>query len=100
MPRPQLTEETADRITEAVDARTKVPARHLTTDEQIGFVLDALDETETRAERLASRVDTLESENDRLRDRVEELEADDDSPPGIDEIASADLPNGLGHGRR
>jgi len=100
MPRPKIDEDTSDRLAELVDARTKVPAKHLTTDEKVAFLLDQLDETETRAERLASRIDTLETTNDRLRDRVEELEGDDDSPPSVDEIASADLPNGLGHGRR
>jgi hypothetical protein len=100
MPRPQLDKETTDRITEAVDARTKVPARHLTTDEQIGFVLDALDETETRASRLQSKVKELEAELERARSAASD---DTDDPPGIDEIASGsatNLPNGLGPNRR
>jgi len=97
MPRPKLTEETTERITAAVDARTKVPAHHLTTDEQIAFVLDALDDAETRVSRLQSRVKDLEAELERARSEPDDTDRDS---PGLDEIASADLPNGLGRGPR
>ena len=62
MPRPTVSEETLDRIEETVDQRTKVPAKHLTTEERLAFVLDELEETEARASRLADRVEALEAE--------------------------------------
>jgi len=98
MARPRIDADTLDRLTATADERTRVPASHLTADEQLSFVLDQLDEAELRIARLSDRVDTLEDELEAAR-----AEATDDSPPGIDEIASGsagDLPNGLGPNRR
>jgi uncharacterized protein YlxW (UPF0749 family) len=100
MPRPKITEDTYDRLAELVDARTKVPAKHLTTDEKVAFLLDTLEDTTTRASRLQSKVKELEAELERARSAASD---DTDDPPGIDEIASGsatNLPNGLGPNRR
>ena len=98
MARPRIDSDTLDRLDAAVDERTRVPGSHLTADEQLSFVLDQLDEAETRNGRLADRVERLEDELEAARE-----EATDDDPPGIDEIASGsatNLPNGLGPNRR
>jgi hypothetical protein len=47
MPRPQLTDETYDRLCSLVDDRTRVPAEHLTTEKKLVFLLDTLEELET-----------------------------------------------------
>jgi hypothetical protein len=92
MPRPKIDEDTYERLSELVDSRTKVPAKHLTGDEKLGFLLDALDEAERHVERLSARVDTLEDELEAAR-----AEAADDDPgrPDADAIANADLPEEL-----
>jgi len=89
MPRPQLTDETYDRLCSLVDDRTRVPAEHLTTEKKLVFLLDTLEEAETRTARLADRVETLENELEAAR-----AEAADDDPgrPDADAIANADLP--------
>lgn len=88
MGRPAIDDDVLDRLTEAVDARTKVPATHLTTEERLDFALDALDEVEQRAQRLADRVNTLETE-------LEEARSEDTDAPGVEEIADANLGGGL-----
>ncbi|WP_256309347.1 hypothetical protein [Halobellus litoreus] len=99
MPRPQLDEDTYDRLAALVDARTKVPAEHLTTDDKITFLLDALDEADTHIERLSARVDSLEDE---LEDARAATDSDSGPAPGLDEIAGGDLglANDLGRSRR
>ena len=67
MPRPTVSEETLDRIEETVDQRTKVPAKHLTTEERLAFVLDELEEADAAVDRLSNRVDTLEQQLDEVR---------------------------------
>ena len=62
MPRPQLTDETYDRLCSLVDDRTRVPAEHLTTEKKLVFLLDTLEEAETRTARLADRVEELEGD--------------------------------------
>lgn len=83
MARPAIDDDVLDRLEAAVDARTKVPATHLTTEERLSFALDALDEVERRAEHLANRVDTLEDELEEARS--------EDTDTGLDEIADANL---------
>lgn len=96
MPRPKLTEDTYDRLADLVDARTKVPADHLTTDEKVAFLLNTLEEVEARNARLADRVDSLEDELEAARADS----SDSDPTRDLDAIADADLPNGFGPGRR
>jgi hypothetical protein len=91
MARPQIGDDVLDRLEAAVDTRTKVPASHLTTAEQLAFVLDALDETATRAARLGDRVDSLEDELKAARSK-------EDDTPSAEEIADADLGFGPGNG--
>ena len=69
MGRPQLDDEVLDRLEAIVDDRTKVPASHLTTSQRLAFVLDELEEADSRIDYLSDRVDALESE-------VEEARAD------------------------
>lgn len=101
MPRPQLTDETYDRLCSLVDDRTRVPAEHLTTEKKLVFLLDTLEETETRTARLADRVEELEDELDAAR-----AAGSDDGSGRADasEIATADLPeeiaNNLGGNTR
>jgi len=92
MPRPQLTDETYDRLCSLVDDRTRVPAEHLTTEKKLVFLLDTLEEAETRIARLADRVDTLEDELEAAR-----ASGTDDASerPDASEIANADLPEEL-----
>ena len=68
MPRPTVSEDTLDRLTEIADARSKVPASHLTPEQLIAFLLDELEDADARASRLNQRVDKLEKEIERLRD--------------------------------
>jgi chromosome segregation ATPase len=67
MVRPTIDDEVVERLTDAVDARTKVPAEHLGIGERLAFVLDELEEADKRAARLEDRVDTLEAELDEAR---------------------------------
>lgn len=67
MPRPTITEDTLDRLTEIADARSKVPAEHLTPEQQVAFLLDELEDADARASRLNQRVDKLENEIEQLR---------------------------------
>jgi chromosome segregation ATPase len=84
MPRPTIDEEVVDRLTAAVDARTKVPAEHLGIAERIDFLLDELEDADGRAEYLSDRVDTLEAELDEARREREETGLDGvlDDPTG------------------
>ena len=82
MPRPTIDEEVVDRLTTAVDARTKVPAEHLGIAERIGFILDELEDADSRAEYLSDRVDTLEAELEEARRDREETGLDDVMNPG------------------
>ena len=67
MGRPQIDDETLDRLEEIVDARTKVPASHLTTSQRLSFVLDELEDADSRIDYLADRVDSLEAEVEEAR---------------------------------
>jgi len=67
MPRPTIDEGTLDRLDEIADARAKVPASHLTADQQVAFLLDELEDADARANRLSQRVDRLEDEIEQLR---------------------------------
>lgn len=67
MPRPTIDEDTLDRLNEIADARSKVPAEHLTPEQLITFLLDELEDTDARASRLNQRVDKLEAEIEQLR---------------------------------
>ena len=69
MARPTIDDEVVDRLTAAVDARTKVPAEHLGIAERVAFVLDELEEADGRVEYLEGRVETLEAELDEARQR-------------------------------
>lgn len=71
MPRPTVSEDTLDRLTEIADARSKVPASHLTPEQLIAFLLDELEDADARASRLNQRVDKLEKEIEQLRDKDE-----------------------------
>jgi chromosome segregation ATPase len=84
MPRPTIDEEVVDRLTAAVDARTKVPAEHLGIAERIDFLLDELEDADSRAEYLSDRVDTLEAELEEARRDREETGLDGvlDDPTG------------------
>jgi len=75
MGRPQIDDDTLDRMESVVDARTRVPASHLTTAERLAFVLDELGEAGSRIEYLEDRVESLEAE-------LEEARSDDASPGG------------------
>ena len=78
MPRPTVSEETLDRIEEIVDQRTKVPAKHLTTEERLAFVLDELEDADNQVEYLSDRVDSLEAEVEEARaeaDRADQATA-------------------------
>lgn len=91
MPRPQLTDETYDRLCSLVDDRTRVPAEHLTTEKKLVFLLDTLEEAETRTARLADRVEELEGELEAARAMTD----DASERPDASEIANADLPEEL-----
>jgi hypothetical protein len=101
MARPRIDADTLDRLDASVDERTRVPASHLTADEQLSFVLDQLDEAERRIARLSDRVEELEDELEAAR-----ASGTDDASerPDASEIANADLPeelaNKLGDSRR
>lgn len=82
MGRPQIDDDVLDLLEASVDARTKVPASHLTTEERLAFALDELADAASRVEYLEGRVDTLE-------EKVEEARADDaptDEPGAIDGV--------------
>ena len=70
MGRPQLDDEVLDRLEEIVDARTKVPASHLTTTQRLAFVLDELVEADSRISHLTDRVDSLEAEVEEARAEI------------------------------
>ena len=72
MPRPTIDEQVVDRLTDAVDARTKVPAEHLGIEERLAFVLDELEEVDQRADHLAQRVDRLEEQLEEARAEPDE----------------------------
>jgi len=76
MGRPQISDAVLDRLEETVDARTKVPASHLTTEERLAFALDELDEAASRIDYLAGRVDDLEAQ-------LEDARADDTADGGL-----------------
>jgi chromosome segregation ATPase len=84
MPRPTLDDEVVDRLTEVVDDRTKVPAEHLGIAERLDFILDELEEADSRAEYLSDRVETLEAELEEARREREETGLDGvlDDPTG------------------
>ena len=67
MPRPTVSEETIDKLNDIADARAKLPADHLTTNQLIDFLLDELGEADQRNKRLSQRVDNLEAEIEELR---------------------------------
>jgi len=67
MGRPQLDDEVLDRLEEIVDQRTKVPASHLTTTQRLAFLLDELEDADSRVEYLSDRVEALESEIEEAR---------------------------------
>ena len=67
MPRPTIDEETIERLNDIADARAKLPADHLTTNQLTAFVLDELGEADQRNKRLSQRVDNLEAEIEELR---------------------------------
>jgi chromosome segregation ATPase len=100
MARPRIDADTLDRLDASVDERTRVPASHLTADEQLSFVLDQLDEAERRIARLSDRVEELEDELEAARATTD----DASERPDASEIANADLPeelaNKLGDSRR
>lgn len=78
MGRPQIDDETLDRLEEIVDARTKVPASHLTTSQRLSFVLDELENADNQVEYLSDRVEALESEVEEARaeaDRADQATA-------------------------
>ena len=78
MGRPQLDDEVLDRLEEIVDARTKVPASHLTTTQRLAFVLDELEEADDRINYLSDRVEALEGEVEEARaaaDRADQATA-------------------------
>jgi len=77
MGRPQLDDEVLDRLEGIVDDRTKVPASHLTTSQRLAFVLDELEEADSRISYLSDRVDALESEAEEAR-----ADADRDAATG------------------
>ena len=70
MPRPTIDEEDLARLTEVVDARTKVPAEHLGVAERILFILDELEDADARADHLAERVEMLEDQLKEARDET------------------------------
>lgn len=81
MPRPSISEEHIERLTAIVDARIKVPAKHLTTEERLGVVLDELEEADGRADRLSNRVETLEQQLDEVRQDTTDSVVDTGSGP-------------------
>lgn len=72
MVRPTIDEEVVERLTDAVDTRTKVPAEHLGIGERLDFILDELEEADGRVEYLESRVDTLEAELEEARQQPDD----------------------------
>lgn len=70
MPRPTIDEEDLARLTDVVDARTKVPAEHLGVAERILFILDELEDADARADHLAERVEMLEDQLKEARDET------------------------------
>lgn len=70
MPRPTIDEEDLARLTDVVDARTKVPAEHLGVAERILFVLDELEDADARADHLADRVEMLEEQLEEAREET------------------------------
>ena len=67
MPRPTVSEETIERLNDIADARAKLPADHLTTNQLVAFLLDELHDADQRNKRLSQRVDNLEAEIEELR---------------------------------
>lgn len=82
MVRPTIDGDVVERLTDAVDARTKVPAEHLGVEERVAFVLDELEDADTRADRLEDRVDTLEAELEEARRDRDDTGLDDVMNPG------------------
>jgi len=81
MPRPSISEEHIERLTAIVDARTKVPAKHLTTEERLAVLLDELEEADAAVDRLSNRVDTLEQHLDEVRQDTTDSVVDTGSAP-------------------
>ena len=81
MPRPSISEEHIERLTTIVDARLKVPAKHLTTEERLGVLLDELEEADAAVDRLSNRVDTLEQQLDEVRQDSTDSVVDTGSGP-------------------
>jgi hypothetical protein len=77
MVRPTIDDEVVERLTDAVDARTKVPAEHLGIGDRLAFVLDELEEADARAARLEDRVSTLEAELEAERQQPDDTGLDD-----------------------
>jgi hypothetical protein len=67
MSRPQIDDETAERLESVVESRTKVPVSHLTTTQRIAFILDELAEADSRVTALTSKVESLEEELEKER---------------------------------
>lgn len=78
MPRPSITEEVHERLTEAADQQLRVPATHLDTEERLVVVLDELEAAAGRVEYLSDRVEALEEE-------LEEARAAEPNDTGLDD---------------
>ena len=81
MPRPSISEEHIERLTTIVDARIKVPAKHLTTEERLAVLLDELEEADAAVDPLSNRVDTLEQQLDEVRQDTTDSVVDTGSGP-------------------
>ena len=82
MVRPTIDDEVVERLTDAVDARTKVPAEHLGIGDRLDFVLDELEEADDRVEYLETRVERLETQLEEARQQDEPAGPAD--PSGLD----------------
>ena len=71
MARPTIDDEVVERLTDAVDARTKVPAEHLAIEERVAFLVDELEDADTRADRLEDRVESLEAQLEKVNTNVD-----------------------------
>lgn len=90
MVRPTIDEEVVERLTAAVDARTKVPAEHLGIGERLDFILDELEDADSRAEYLEDRVETLEAELEEARRGRDDTGLDDVMNPGSGGVGGFD----------